>query len=453
MQFFKHMRLVYIALLACLSIAIVAIGGCGGAPDDGPASSGQNTPLSINAPQSFPTITAGATRTFSATISDVDGVESANITLDGAPLPINVSGSVYSITLPGNLSVGTHTLVITGRGKAPDGTLEVPRSVTINFRVFPVNTPATVSPISGPTSFTTGTAQTLTTVVTDPNGLATVTATLDGATITVVQEAGSYSVALPASLPTGYHTVVFTVTGLQPDGTPEAAQTVTQSVAVFPPNTPLVISAITGPLSYSVGSAQTYTVQVMDPDMIVSVLATLDGASIPVAVNGSVYSITAPANTPLGNHILVFTATGKLPEGGLEAAQSVSLNFTVTQPNDPLSVSGINETIVGSIFFGSFTYSINANDGDGIQSVIATVQSLNPILGVGLAGPSVSALPAPVSYPVVRLGSTFSIDVPTFSCARVVVFTVTGILPGGAAEGPVVATFTRSLAECATLGG
>ena len=43
-------------------------------------------------------------------------------------------------------------LVFTATGKLPNGSLESAQSVTQNFTVYVVNTPLTISPVSGPTS-------------------------------------------------------------------------------------------------------------------------------------------------------------------------------------------------------------------------------------------------------------------------------------------------------------
>ena len=520
---------------ALMLVATALLAGCGGAPNDGTVISG-NTVLTIS-PSAIPTITVGTARTISVSVIDPDGIDSVRAILDGAPIDVAVNtganGSTYAVTLPATLAIGPHTIEVTGRGKAPDGTLEVPRSLSFNFTVFAVNTALTLSPIAGLPSFNAGTTQTYSTTVIDPNGTTNVTATLDGAPLATTNAGGVYSVVLPSSLATGLRTIVFTAVGRNPDGsnepaiqtsvkvsintpltitpvsgismytvgasqvlsaritdpngignvtarldgveiastnsggtysvalpsnlavgphtltfsatglnadaTAEPVQTVVQSITVFPVNTPLVISSVTGPASYSFGPAQGYSVQVVDADMVAEVTATLDGAPIGLTVSGNAYSLTVPANTPLGNHVLVFTATGKRPDGTLESPQSVSLNFAVIQLNSPLSVGGLS-----SVFDKAqniYTYSIVATDGDGISGVIATVQSLFPV--------TAGLLPPPQSFTPTVQGSTYSIALPEFSCRRRIVFTVTGRLPNGSPEGPV----TRSLDEdfCGTV--
>ena len=67
--------------------------------------------------------------------------------------------------------------------------------------------------------------------VTDPDGVASVTATFDGAAFVVTQVGSTYSIqmAFSAAHP-GPHTVEFTAIGLLPDGTVEPSRTVSLAI-------------------------------------------------------------------------------------------------------------------------------------------------------------------------------------------------------------------------------
>src|SRR3990167_1738415 len=254
-------------LLAGFAVAgAVALSGCGGVADEVQANLATNTPLSIVALTGLPGYTVGTPQTYSLTVRDPDGVADVRATLDGGALPIVVNGDSYSVTLPPNLPVGTHTLVFTGAGKAPDGTRELPWSEGLSVTVYESNTPLTIGAISGVTAYTVGSAQSYSTSVVDPNGVSSVTATANGQTLAVVQNGSQYAATLPADTQAGSVALVFTAIGLAPDGTKEAAKTATQTITVHPTNTPLTIGAITGLAAYSVGVAQSYSLGPIDPD-------------------------------------------------------------------------------------------------------------------------------------------------------------------------------------------
>ena len=128
-------------VFATLMLATAALlVGCGGAPSDGTASpAGSNTVLTIS-PTAIPNITLGVARTISVNVVDPDGIDSVRVTLDGVPIDVAVNAGTYAVTLPATLRAGPHTIEVAGRGKAPDGTLEVPRSLSFNFNVFEANT-------------------------------------------------------------------------------------------------------------------------------------------------------------------------------------------------------------------------------------------------------------------------------------------------------------------------
>ena len=154
----QHLKLIRSSLaVALIAFAGVIATGCGGGSDEvALTGSTQNTALTILAPASLPTIMAGTSPTFSATVTDPDGIQSVSATIDGVAIPLSNSGTTYSLTLPATLSVGSHVLAVTGTGLAPDGTVEVPRSASVNFTVYVANTAATASPVLGPNHYTVG---------------------------------------------------------------------------------------------------------------------------------------------------------------------------------------------------------------------------------------------------------------------------------------------------------
>jgi hypothetical protein len=86
-------------------------------------------------------VTAGNNVTCQISPVDPDGISSVSATLDGVPVTLNSS---YSVSLV-SLSLGGHTLVFTGVGKKPDGTLE---SAVTNSQAITVSCP--IGTISDP---------------------------------------------------------------------------------------------------------------------------------------------------------------------------------------------------------------------------------------------------------------------------------------------------------------
>jgi hypothetical protein len=333
-------------------------------------------------------------------------------------------GSSYSVTLSASVAIGVHPLVFSAVGLNPDGTLEAAQTLTQAITVYPANTPLVIGSVTGPASYTVGPPQTYSAQVIDPDGVASVTATLDGINIPVVASgAATYSVAVPANTPVGDHALVFTGVGQLPSGSLEAPHSVTQYFTVYSVNTSLVIGPVTGPASYTVGAPQTYSTQVIDPDGVASVTATLDGVNIPVVASGTdTYSVAVTVNTPTGSHALVFIGVGRLPNGALEQPQSVTQNFTVYPPNTALTLSTISRAITNSIN----TYNVTVVDPDGILSVTATwtysYQGLPPVTQ---------------TQTVTRSGSAYSITKP-YICSgiSIIEFTATGLNPDGTPEAP-----------------
>ncbi|MBK9235368.1 MAG: hypothetical protein IPO19_04580 [Rhodoferax sp.] len=414
-------------LLAALAAAgALALSGCGGIADEAQTDKGTNTPLSIVSLTGLPGYTVGSPQTYTLTIRDPDGVADVRATLDGMAIPIVVVGDKYSITLPPDLGVGTHTLVFTGAGKAPDGTRELPWSEGLSVTVYQTNTPLTISPIAGVSAYTIGTAQTYNASVVDPNGIDSVIATANGVAIAVVQSGAQYSATLPADTKAGVVSLSFTAIGLSPDGTKEAAKTSTQTITVYATNTPLAIGTITGLASYTVGVAQSYSIIPVDPDGIGNVTATLDGGVLPVSASGSGFAVTLPASTAAGTHTVRFEATGKRPDGSVEDVAFVSRDITIYPGNTPLTASawsGPTSYPTGQVQI----YTSTVVDPNGIDIVSATLDGQ--------------------SVPVVSSGATYSVTLPvsTPPGSHTLTLSATGKTPDGSKEQPQTVSLTFSV--------
>lgn len=234
-------RLSALVLSACLGLS-----GCGGGSDD-PA----NTLLSLSDITGTTTLISDNTAsTYTATVTDPDGIVSVTAKLDGVDLTVTASSGTYSVSTPSGMSVGSHTLVVTAIGRLPNGSNEVAVTAEVQITVQAANTVLVIGSITGADSLESiNTVSTYSITPVDPDGIASVTATLDGTTLTVTESSGVYSVSTPASLAVGSHTLVFTAVGAKPDGTTETATTVEKVLSVVAADTaaPVVIStSITG---------------------------------------------------------------------------------------------------------------------------------------------------------------------------------------------------------------
>jgi hypothetical protein len=374
-----------------------------------------NTGLVAGSIPGLTTYTVGSSQTYSLSPVDPDGITAVSATLDGNTVALVAAGNTYSFNTPNNLAVGSHAVSFTATGKQPDGSAETPIVVSQNFTILTTNTALNISAISGAASYTVANVQQYSVTVTDPDGVVSVNATLDGNPITAVPSSSSYSVTLPVTVATGAHTVQFSAVGRRPDGSSEAAQTVTQQIQVLPVNTTLSIGAISGLASYVIGAAPTYSTNIVDPDGVGLVTATLDGQNIGVSISNPSYSVAVPNTLGLGNHTIVFTARGTLPGGAQETAQTRSVTFTVLRQNTALTISAISGP--ASILLNSIgTYSVTVVDPDGIGSVTATIDN-------GAAN-------------VINNNSVYSVQTPSYGTSgqHVVTFTATGQIPGGGAE-------------------
>jgi hypothetical protein len=404
---------------ALLSLVAVTLISCGGSADETIASTGTNTPLSLTNFTGLKGYTVGSTQVYSVTVKDPDGISSVSVKLDGENVPVTTTGDVYSITLPTSIIVGTHSVVFTARGKSVDGTLEVPISEGVNFTVFQSNTPLSISGVQGFAAYTVGTAQTYFTDVVDPNGISSVTASLNGQPIAVSVLANRYSVVVPAMTPAGSNTLRFEAIGKQPDSSNEAPQSAQLAFIIYANNTNLVAGNIAGLANYTVGGSQTYSLSPVDPDGVTSVAATLDGASVTLNASGNTYSFNTPTNLSVGNHTVSFTATGRQPNGTAETAVLVSQSFTILTSNTPLTLG----PIIGPASYTVGTaqaYTSIVTDPDGIVSVSAT-----------LDGAPITAVPS---------NGVYSVTLPTSltTGAHTIQFSAIGRRPDGSSEPAVI---------------
>jgi hypothetical protein len=303
-----------------------ALSGCGGQPNEVDPKALDNTGLAIEAITGLKAYTFGAAQRYSVTVVDPDGIKAVSVTLDGLAIPVSVSGAQYAITLPADTPIGPHTLVVRATGTAPDGSSEVPQSVTQVITVVAANTPLKLSPLSGPKSYSFGPAQGYRVTVTDPDGISSVLASLDGTSIPAMISGGDYLVTVPAGTAPGDHLLRVSATGIQPDGSVEPVQTVEQLVSILPVapvDTPLYLSAVTE--TGSAGLSAIFNVTVGDPDGIASVSATFDGTPMTLTAAGSNYSFSMYYySAHPGPHTVVFTAVGRAPDGSPTSPVSVS---------------------------------------------------------------------------------------------------------------------------------
>jgi hypothetical protein len=387
---------------------------------------GSNTPLTIGAVQGLAAFTIGAAQTYGLDVVDPDGISGVTAFLNDRSIAVTQVGSRYSVSVPANTAAGNYTLRFDGIGKQPDATNESVKSSQLAFIVYPGNTPLVTGSISGLTSYTVGGSQTYSLIPVDPDGIASVTATLDGIPVTLSASNGLYSFSTSTNLSAGNHAISFTATGRLPNGTAENSVVVSQNITVLNSNTPLTLGAISGAASYTVGNVQTYSTNVADPDGIVSVTAVLDTTALTVVNSGASYSVTLPNTVTTGQHTVQFTAIGRRPDGIQETAQVVTQNIQVLPQNTPLqlsSVVGLASYVVGN----SATYSVTATDPDGTPTVTATFD--NQPIGVS------------------NSGTQYSINIPTNAGTgpHSIVFTGRGRTPGGGQEADQTVSFSFTI--------
>lgn len=87
----------------------------------------------------------------------------------------------------------------------------------------------------------------------DPEGVSSVTATVDGTPVTVTNSNGTYSASL-TGLSVGSHTLVWSATGKNPDGTAESTTQTGQqiiTVSAAPVDHPETVTLPTPTITYS----------------------------------------------------------------------------------------------------------------------------------------------------------------------------------------------------------
>jgi hypothetical protein len=401
--------------LTSIALTAFTLASCGGSADETIVTSNSNTPLLLSNFSGLKGYTVGTSQVYSVNVKDPDGISSVSVKLDGENIPVSVAGDVYSVNLPASITVGTHSVIFTARGKGADGTLEVPVSEGVNFTVFKNNTPLSIGAVQGFAAYTLGAPQTYFTDVVDPDGINSVSATFNGQPIAVTALANRYSVTIPATATAGNNTLRFEGVGKQPDTSNEAAQSAQIAFIIYPNNTSLVTGSISGVTTYTVGGSQTYSLSPVDPDGITSVTATLDGTNIALSVTGNTYRFSTPANLSLGNHAISFSATGKQPNGAAETAVVISQNITVLATNTALNLGAITGPATYTVGTAQ-PYSVTATDPDGIVSVSATLDS------------------SPIS--VVPSNGTYSVTLPTtvVTGTRTIQFSAIGRQPDGSSE-------------------
>ncbi|MDP2370839.1 hypothetical protein [Rhodoferax sp.] len=313
------------AMSLVVGAATGGLWGCGGQPNELDPNAPKNTPLEFGSISGPKTYTYGAAQLYSILVRDPDGIKAVSATLDGAAISINLNGLQYDLTFPVGIAVGSHTLLVRATGLAPDGSSEIPQTFTQVITVLRPNTPLTLGMFSGPISYTFGPSQAYRVTVTDPDGIASVQASLDGVSLPAAASGDDYLITVPAGTAAGSHLITVMAAGKQPDGSNEPVQSRELSVSIVPAapvDTPLALSAVAETLV--VGNA-VFTVTVTDPDGVASVSATLDGNPIPLSVSGSNYSYSIYYfSVHPGPHTFVFTAIGLAPDGSATAPQSVS---------------------------------------------------------------------------------------------------------------------------------
>jgi hypothetical protein len=146
---------------------------------------------------------------------------------------------------PLSLVLSIATVGLTGCGDSPNETI-----VTTTG-----NTPLVITNVTGLRGYTVGGAQTYSATVQDPDGIASVSVTLDGNNIPVTNVGNVYSITVPANYAVGTHALVFNARGKSSDGTLEIPIVEGLSFTVYGSNTPLTISAVQGLAAFTLGAA------------------------------------------------------------------------------------------------------------------------------------------------------------------------------------------------------
>lgn len=130
----------------------------------------------------------------------------------------------------GDARVDVPTLASVGRIEQTQTVSE--KNIKVGETPKVISTPLQIGPIScDATTITEGGTTTCSLTPTDAEGVASVTATIDGQPATVTQSGATYTV-VTSGLTVGIHTLVWTATGKASDGTLESPQTASQVITV-----------------------------------------------------------------------------------------------------------------------------------------------------------------------------------------------------------------------------
>lgn len=210
----------------------------------------------------------------------------------------------------------------------------------------------------------------------------------------------SGSVTLPATSDPDGQTLTYAIAGALPAGFSfnPATRLLTWSAATLAGTAALTYKAddghggsVTSPLSISVGYAANVplalgnitcsttaivlggsavcSISPVDPDGIASLAATIDGVPLSVSQNGAVYSVTL-AGLAVGNHVLLWSAAGKKPDGSAEAvqtaSQSIAVNPAPVQNTAPsaLALSNPQALTAGSLAAGQTVGTLGCTDAE-----------------------------------------------------------------------------------------
>jgi hypothetical protein len=165
--------------------------------------------------------------TYSTTIIDPDGISSVTADINGSSYEVTRTGDVYSIS--GTFETfGPYRITFTAVGLTPTSTTEVTQTRSLDVEV---NTPLFFGSVSGPISNPTVGFAISSVVITDPNGIASVTARDRLGPLTVVDVRGaaittfiSGATYYTRQRDVGISVPIFTAVGLNPDGTQESPQ-------------------------------------------------------------------------------------------------------------------------------------------------------------------------------------------------------------------------------------
>lgn len=183
-------------------------------------------------------------------VSDADGVDSVIVRLsNGDEQEFSTANGTATFTgLADNTSFGIELIGVTRdgiTGATSQRSLGTAQCRTQEVQPEPEEpetpeptpeSPTTVSSISGDATISVGDTPTYSITADDVDGIATVTATVDGVTVSVAQSGNQYSIVLPSSATAsaGSVSIEFSVTGTRADGGNDATIVRTQSIDVEP---------------------------------------------------------------------------------------------------------------------------------------------------------------------------------------------------------------------------